>query len=61
MIIPKTSNKDRLGENMDILDFTIADDDMDKISSLNRNIRFYDPKYWNEPIFFNIAQNAPYF
>lgn len=42
--IPKTSNKQRLKENIDIFDFEISKEDMDKINSINENYRVrYDP------------------
>ena len=42
--IPKTSNKQRLKENIDIFDFELTQDDMKKINSINENYRVrYDP------------------
>ena len=37
--IPKSSNKDRIKENFDIFDFELSKEDMEKISSLNKNFR----------------------
>lgn len=42
--IPKSSNKKRLKENIDIFDFQLTEDDMNKINSINENYRVrYDP------------------
>ena len=45
--IPKTSNLNRIKENMDIFDFTISKDDMEKIDSLNKNERMKPQEYEN--------------
>ena len=37
--IPKSSNKDRIKENFDIFNFELSKEDMEKISSLNKNLR----------------------
>ena len=42
-IVPKTSKKDRLKENLDLFDFELCEEDMQAINSLNRNQRFNDP------------------
>ena len=46
VIIPKSVNSDRIMENSQIFDFELTDEDIDKISSLNKNHRFVDPKKW---------------
>lgn len=55
VIIPKTEKKERLNENIKSMDFTISKEDLEKISGLNKNIRYFDTKYWdsalNIPIF----------
>jgi D-xylose reductase len=50
-VIPKTSRKERLAENINIFDFTISDDDMKAISALNKGQRFNDPGVFAEPAF----------
>ena len=35
-ILPKSVKKHRMVENMDLFDFSISDDDMDKIATLDR-------------------------
>jgi len=42
-IIPKSSNPERLYENLQLFDFTLSDQEMADISALNRNQRFNDP------------------
>ena len=37
IVIPGTGNPAHMAENMDIFDFELAEDDMDKINSLDRN------------------------
>lgn len=44
IVIPKTSKKERLRENIDIFDFSISAEDMEKIESINKNFRVrYNP------------------
>jgi len=51
-VVPKSSNEDRLKENLDILSFSLSDSEMDSINKLDQNIRFNNPgRYANLPIF----------
>ncbi|MEM9335570.1 MAG: aldo/keto reductase [Pseudomonadota bacterium] len=50
-IIPKTTRKERLTENLDIFDFVLSDDEMTAISGLNQNRRFNDPGVFAEQAF----------
>lgn len=50
-VIPKTSRPERLGENLSLFDFELADDEMNEISALNRNRRFNDPGEFGEAAF----------
>jgi D-xylose reductase len=43
VVIPKTSNRARLQENLDIFNFELTDEEMQAISALNRGRRFNDP------------------
>ena len=47
--IPKSTHKERMAQNFDILDFTLSDDDMAQIASLNQQdagfINFGDPQF----------------
>lgn len=45
--IPKTSKLNRIKENIDIFDFHIEKEDMDKIDSINKNERMKPQKYEN--------------
>lgn len=48
IVIPKSSHKERQAENLDIFDFTLAEEDMKRISKLNRNKRVgADPDNFN--------------
>jgi diketogulonate reductase-like aldo/keto reductase len=56
-LIPKSSNVNRIVENLDILSFELSTEEVLVISSLNRNKRFNDPGIYtkfmgaNIPIF----------
>ena len=47
--IPKSTHKDRMAQNFDIFDFTLSDDDMSQIATLNQQdagfINFGDPQF----------------
>lgn len=54
-VIPKSSNKERLLENLMVEDFDLEQEEIAQISSLDRNLRFNDPWYWLNagiPIFY---------
>lgn len=42
-VIPKSSNSERLLENLSVMDFVLNDEEMKAISALNQNRRFNDP------------------
>jgi D-xylose reductase len=50
-VIPKTSQPQRLTENLDVCGFTLTDAEMAAISALNRNRRFNDPGVFCEQAF----------
>ncbi len=50
-VVPKTSNHDRLKENLAIFDFELSEQQMASISALNRNRRFNDPGDFCEAAF----------
>ena len=50
-IVPKSSNVDRLKENLAIFNFTLSEAEMLSISGLNRNRRFNDPGDFCEAAF----------
>ncbi len=47
--IPKSSHKERMAQNFDVMDFTLSDDDMAQIAKLNQHdtgtINFGDPQF----------------
>lgn len=50
--IPKSTNLERIKENISFYDFEISQDDIMKINSLNKNLRFVDPgNQWGIPYF----------
>ena len=50
-IVPKTTSRERLIENLSIFDFELAEDQMNQISKLNRHRRFNDPGDFCEAAF----------
>jgi len=50
-IVPKTSNPDRLLENIALFDFELSASEMAAISGLNQNRRFNDPGDFGEQAF----------
>jgi D-xylose reductase len=50
-VIPKTTNPDRLKENLDLFDFELNEAEMTAISALNHNRRFNDPGVFCELAF----------
>lgn len=50
-VIPKTSNPQRLVENLNLSEFSLSDDEMAAISGLNQNRRFNDPGVFCETAF----------
>tara|TARA_B100001142_G_scaffold326389_1_gene381829 strand:- start:600 stop:1544 length:945 start_codon:yes stop_codon:yes gene_type:complete len=50
-IIPKTSKKERLAENIALYDFRLNEEEMTAISALNENRRFNDPAIFCEKAF----------
>jgi D-xylose reductase len=50
-IVPKTSQPNRLRENIDIFDFELTAEEMRAISALDRNRRFNDPGVFCEGAF----------
>lgn len=47
VVIPKSTHYDRMVQNLDVFDFTLTEDDMDKITALDKNessfFSHYDP------------------
>ncbi|CAI9764346.1 unnamed protein product [Fraxinus pennsylvanica] len=52
VIIPKTSKKERLAENLQVFDFELAKEDMELIKTMDRNHRTNIPgKFWGVDIY----------
>ncbi|KAM0708032.1 hypothetical protein Q7P35_004681 [Cladosporium inversicolor] len=50
-VIPKSNNKDRLAQNLEVTDFDLEEVEIEAISGLDRGLRFNDPGYYlEEPI-----------
>ena len=49
IIIPKSTHKERMAQNLDILDFQLTDDDMAQIATMNQHdtgtVNFGDPQF----------------
>ncbi len=41
VVFPKTTNPDHMKDNIDIFDFTLTDDEMNQIKSLDKNQRYF--------------------
>ena len=51
--IPKSVHLERVSENINIFDFETTKEEIEQISSLNRNLRVVNPiDWWNIPYFF---------
>lgn len=42
VVIPGSKNVDHIRDNLDIFDFTLTDDEMNEISKLDKNVRYYN-------------------
>jgi D-xylose reductase len=47
-VIPKSNNKDRLAQNLEVTDFDLREEEIEAISGLDRGLRFNDPGYYLE-------------
>jgi D-xylose reductase len=50
-VIPKTSNHERMAENLNLFDFELSEADMNSLSGLDRGRRFNDPGVFCEAAF----------
>ena len=50
-MIPKTSKKERLVENISLFDFALSSEEMKAVADLNQNRRFNDPGNFCEGAF----------
>lgn len=51
-VIPKSNNPGRLAQNLDVLSFDLEESEIEKISGLDRGLRFNDPGFYlpNKPL-----------
>lgn len=45
-VIPKSNNKDRLAQNLDVTNFDMSKEELDSISALDKGLRFNDPGHY---------------
>lgn len=45
-VIPKSNNKDRLAQNLDVTSFDPSKEDIDSILALDQGLRFKDPGFY---------------
>ncbi|XP_026313466.1 aldo-keto reductase AKR2E4-like isoform X2 [Hyposmocoma kahamanoa] len=48
IIIPKSTNKERIGQNIDIFDFKLTDEEIKVIGNYNKNVRVINPIAWKD-------------
>lgn len=49
-VIPKSNNQDRLAQNLDVCSFDLGQDEIEKISELDKGLRFNNPLNYGIPI-----------
>ena len=47
-VIPKSNNKDRLAQNLEVTDYELQEDEIEAISGLDRGLMFNDSGYYLE-------------
>lgn len=48
IVMPKTDKESRLEENIDVFDFQLTEQEMKRITSLNKNERYLDPAVFTD-------------
>lgn len=43
IVIPGASNPEHIKSSIDIFDFELSEEDMERIAKINKNIRYYEP------------------
>ncbi|MCX6753483.1 MAG: aldo/keto reductase [Candidatus Nomurabacteria bacterium] len=52
VVIPKSVTEERIKENLNVFDFELSGEEMNKIAELNKNFRFVNPyDWWKIPYF----------
>ena len=54
-VIPGSTNPDHIRENADIFDFALTDGEMQRIYTLNKNVRFFQPSPEKEEMYAKFA------
>lgn len=49
IVIPKSSNNERIKQNYEALDIDLSAEDVEKIDGLDKNLRTFDPSGWDAP------------
>lgn len=50
--IPRSTNKDRINQNIDLMDFSLTSQEVEELSSFNSNYRLRTPAKWYPHPFF---------
>lgn len=52
-VIPKSNNKDRLAQNLDVTSFDLSQEEIDSIAALDKGLRFNDPGHYlgDQPLY----------
>ena len=48
MVIPSSFNAERQRENLNVYDFTLTEEEYERVTDLDEGARIYDPKYYAE-------------
>ncbi|CAH2093614.1 unnamed protein product [Euphydryas editha] len=46
--IPKSTNKKRIAQNIDLFDFSLTPEEVQQINKFNKNVRVIHPKFWKD-------------
>ena len=49
IVIPKSTNPERMKQNFEALDIKLDEEDIEKINKLDKNKRMFDPATWDTP------------
>lgn len=52
IVIPKSSNTERIESNYDIFDFELTKTEKEQLTSLDKEIRIYSVPYWKKSRFY---------
>lgn len=49
VVIPKSTNPERMKLNFDSLDIQLSEEDIETITKIDKNLRYFDPGNWDYP------------